>query len=259
MPGLCRAAAIEEHGVCATGAVVCDEFSVTSFSAEMQPFEKQREETLLRFLDQLNTRDAVLNYSQIHGLLYAMACSPEPIKPAEWFELVWLNDDPQFECAADAKRFYELLVELFSSISTEVHGNRFRLEGATSIRNGTPVLADWCDGFLLGHQYLEDVWGAALDELDEDELFIQVDETLDCAVAFVSGEVADLDEEGEFVLAEFVRFQQLLEDYRAIHTRCRDGHSRWSVEQIFAEMEPVSRRALCPCGSGRIFKDCCLH
>ena len=225
----------------------------------MQPFEKQREETLLRFLDQLNTRDAVLNYSQIQGLLYAMACSPEPIKPAEWFELVWLNDDPQFECAADAKRFYELLVELFGSISVDVQRNRFQLDGTANIRDGVIALADWCDGFLLGHQYLEDVWGAALDEFDDDELFIQVDETLDCAVAFVSGEMAEWDDEGEFILAELVRFQQLLEDYRAIHTRCRGGRSRWSVEQLFEEMQPVSAQAECPCGSGRVFRECCLH
>lgn len=225
----------------------------------MQPFEKQREETLLRFLDQLNTRDAVLNYSQIQGLLYAMACSPEPIKPAEWFELVWLNDDPQFECADDAKSFYELLVELFGSISGEVQGNRFQLDGSANIRDGVRTLADWCDGFLLGHQYLEDVWGAALDELDEDELFVQVDETLDCAVAFISCESSDWDDEGEFMLAEIVRFQQLLEDYRSIHLRRRQGCSRWSVEQLFAEMQPVSSQAECPCGSGRVFRECCLH
>jgi uncharacterized protein len=225
----------------------------------MQPFEKQREETLLRFLDQLNVRDAVLNYSQIQGLLYAMACSPEPIKPAEWFELVWLNDDPQFESAADAKRFYELLVELFSSIVIEVKRNCFQLTGTANIQSSAPALVDWCDGFLLGHQYLEDVWSAALDELDEDDLFEQVDATLDCAIAFVSGEMADWDEDSEFMLAEFVRFQQLLEDYRAIHTRCREGRSGWNVERVFVEMQPVAPHNVCPCGSGRLFKDCCLH
>ncbi|HET8709819.1 MAG TPA: UPF0149 family protein, partial [Spongiibacteraceae bacterium] len=112
----------------------------------MQPFEKQCEETLLSFLDQLNTRDAVLNYSQIQGLLYAMACSPEPIKPTEWFELIWLNDDPQFESAADAKRFYELLVELFGSISIDIERNRFRLGVRADVREGGLELADWCDG-----------------------------------------------------------------------------------------------------------------
>ncbi len=225
----------------------------------MQAFEKQREATLLRFLDQLDRRDAVLNYSQIQGLLYAMACSPEPIKPAEWFELVWLNDDPQFENAADAKRFYELLVELFGSISVEVERNRFQLARSVDSDNEASTLADWCDGFLLGHQYLEDVWSAALDELDDDRLFEQVEATIECAISFVSGDMAEWDDDAEFMLAEFVRFQQLLEDYRAIHARCRQGRPRWSVEQVFFDMQPVSQRADCPCGSGRMFKDCCLH
>ncbi len=225
----------------------------------MQYFEKQREETLLRFLDKLNTRDAVLNYPQIQGLLYAMACSPEPIKPTEWFELVWLNDDPQFESSAEAKGFYELLIDLFGSISAEVQRNRFQLGARANIQEDMLALADWCDGFLIGHHYLEDVWSAALDELDDDHLFEQVGATLDCAITFVAGETADCDEDDEFLLTEFVRFQQLLQDYRAIHTRCRHGCSRWSVEQAFADMQPVDGRNACPCGSGRLFKNCCLH
>lgn len=225
----------------------------------MQLLEKQHEETLLRFLDQLNTRDAVLNYSQIQGLLYAMACSPEPIRPAEWFELVWLNDDPQFENATDAKRFYELLVGLFDSIAFEIQRNRFQLNLRADVQEGEVALADWCDGFLLGHQYLEDVWNAALDELDEDELFDQVAATLDCAIAFVAGDMDDGDEDGGFVQAELVRFQQLLEEYRVIHTRCRLASARSRAEQVFAEMEPVEHAADCPCGSGRRFKSCCLH
>ncbi len=227
-------------------------------NAEMQHFEKQREETLLRFLDTLNTRDAVLNYPQIQGLLYAMACSPEPIKPAEWFDLVWLNDDPQFENAAEAKRFYELLVELFGSISTDVQRNRFQLAARANIQGGALALADWCDGFLIGHHYLEDVWNAALDDLDDDELFEQVSATLDCAIAFVADDIADWDD-NELLLAEFVRFQQLLQDYREIHMRCHDERACWSVEQAFIDMLPVDSRAACPCGSGRIFKSCCLH
>lgn len=230
-----------------------------SYSRRMQPFEKQREETLIRFLDQLNTRDAVLNYPQIQGLLYAMACSPEPIKPAEWFELVWLNDDPQFESSAEAKGFYELLVELFGSISAEVQRDRFQLGMRASIQEGALALADWCDGFLLGHHYLEDVWSAALDELDDDDLFEQVGATLDCAIAFIAGDIADWDDDDELLLAEFVRFQQLLQDYRAIHTRCRPGCSRWSIEEVFIDMQPVASHGACPCGSGRLFKNCCLH
>src|SRR5579872_3690470 len=92
----------------------------------MLHFEKQSEEALLDFLNHLNARDAVLNYQQIQGLLYAMVCSPEPIKPAEWFELIWLNDDPQFENPAEAKSFYQLLIELFGSMAEDVHRERYR-------------------------------------------------------------------------------------------------------------------------------------
>jgi yecA family protein len=225
----------------------------------MQYFEKQREETLLRYLDKLKTRDAVLNYPQIQGLLYAMACSPEPIKPAEWFDLVWLNDDPQFENSAEAKGFYELLVDLFGSISAEVQRNRFQLGRRANIQDDALALADWCDGFLIGHHYLEDVWSVALDELDDDQLFEQVGETLDCAIAFVASDIADWDDNDEFLLTEFVRFQQLLQDYRAIHLRCDHDRSSWNVEQAFLDMQPVASCAACPCGSGRLFKDCCLH
>ena len=223
----------------------------------MQYLEKQHEETLLRFLDQLNTRDAVLNYPQIQGLLYAMACSPEPIKPAEWFELVWLNDDPQFDNAHEAKLFYDLLVELFSSIAADVQRDRFQLGVAANVQGVAPALTDWCDGFLLGHHYLEDVWNVALDDLDDDELFEQVGATLDCAIDFVSGDVADWDD--EMLIAEFVRFQQLLHDYREIHTRCRDGHGCYSAEQVFLDMQPVAAADECPCGSGLQFRRCCLH
>ncbi len=225
----------------------------------MQPFEKQREQTLLRFLDQLNTREAVLSYPQIHGLLYAMACSPEPIKPAEWFELVWLNDDPQFDDAADAQRFYHLLIDLFESIRSDVRQGRVRFHSGEHVEPDMDWLIDWSDGFLLGHQYLDEVWHRALDELDDDEPFEQVEDALACAIAFASGAIADASDDSDILQAEFVRFQQVLEDYRSIHKRCEPGQSRWSVEQIFAEMEPVAPEFECPCGSGRLFRQCCLH
>jgi uncharacterized protein YecA (UPF0149 family) len=150
-------------------------------------------------------------------------------------------------------------VELFGSISTEVEHNRFQLGVTADTPSGVFMLADWCDGFLLGHQYLEDVWSAALDELDDDQLFEQIDETLDCAIAFAAGDAVDWDEDIEFALTEFIRFQQLLEDYRDIHTRCRYDRTGLSVEQVFLEMKAVSANTECPCGSGRLFKDCCLH
>jgi uncharacterized protein YecA (UPF0149 family) len=123
------------------------------------------------------------------------------------------------------------------------------------------ALADWCDGFLLGHHYLEDLWAVALDDLDDDHLFEKVGETLDWALTFVEGEIVDwtVDESDELLLTEYLQFQQLLEDYRAVHTLWYQGNWQWNIEQTFSAMQPVARDELCPCGSGRLFMYCCLH
>ena len=60
---------------------------------------------LQNFLHRLG--DAVLDYQRLQGFLFAIACSPEPVKPSEWFELIWLDDEPQFDTEAEAKRFFE--------------------------------------------------------------------------------------------------------------------------------------------------------
>ena len=226
-------------------------------------FEQQNEDALRTMLNGLGARDAVLNYQQIHGLLYAMANSPEPIAASEWFELIWLSDDPQFDDPTEAKTFYRLLLSLFEAIESDVQAARYS-PGTSGLSACTADgLYDWCDGFLMGHQYLEDVWIVALDELNDDQLYEQVDAALDWAMAFVEGVIldGDWDDADDRFLAEHLHFQQLLENYRAARSSfgARGLHLNLSVEKIFHEMQPIEPDERCLCGSGRPFAQCCLH
>jgi yecA family protein len=224
-------------------------------------FEQQSEDALRAMLNGLGTRDAVLNYQQIHGLLYAMANSPEPITASEWFELIWLSDDPQFDDPAEAKTFYRLLLSLFESIERDVRAARYR-PGAAGLNVCTADgLYDWCDGFLMGHHYLEDLWTVALNDLNDDQLYEQIDAALDWAMAFVEGVIldGDGDDADDRFLAEQLHFQQLLENYRAAGSSLSETGLHLSVEKIFQEMQPVALDERCPCGSGRLFAQCCLH
>src|SRR5690606_13370154 len=100
---------------------------VSTYRAEhMQNFEAHRERALLKYLSVLDNRDAVLSYHQIQGLLYAVVCSPEPVRAAEWFELIWLSDDPLFDDMAEAKGFFELLVELHQHIADAAEQDRYQ-------------------------------------------------------------------------------------------------------------------------------------
>jgi uncharacterized protein YecA (UPF0149 family) len=51
----------------------------------------------------------------------------------------------------------------------------------------------------------------------------------------------------------------LLDDYRSVRLLWSDGNWQWDVEQQFVDMQPAARDDQCPCGSGRLFKNCCLH
>jgi uncharacterized protein len=227
----------------------------------MLNFAKQNEQALLRFLNHLSQRDAVLDYQQIQGLLYAMVCSPEPIKPAEWFELIWLNDEPQFDDVVEAKAFYQLLIELSQGIGEAARQERYRPAVGEGDACSVAALAGWCDGFLIGHQYLENLWLVALDDLNDDNLYEQVAATLDWAAAFVEGDIVDwaVDDNDDALVTAYLQFQQLLDDYYAVHRQWFAGDWRWDVEQSFAAMQTVDRADPCPCGSGRPFARCCLH
>lgn len=227
----------------------------------MLNFEKHSEEALLGILVQLGAHDAVLNYQQIQGLLFAMSCSPEPIEPSEWFELIWLNDAPQFDDIGAAKAFYQLLVELFRSIDAEVRGNRYRVGVDAGTSGAAAALSDWCDGFLIGHHYLEQLWDSALVDIDDDDLYEQVDGVLDWAIACASGEIIDRNsaDGDDILLSGHLHFQQLLAAYCGTRQRWLDNGGAWDIDRAFAAMVPAERNEPCPCGSGRLFGNCCLH
>src|SRR5690606_29825647 len=243
----CRAA--WDHGVSASAALPSCAI-LAARDCRMLMFEKQREDALMTYLDSLVRRDAVLSYYQIQGLLFAIACSPEPVRAAEWFELIWLSDSPQFDDASDAKNFFQLLVELSRHIRDGARKGCYRpgvdAQGGISEQG----LADWCDGFLLGHQYLEEIWLVALDDLNDEQIYDQVDEVIECAIAFAAGELQTDRVSEESLLTTYIQFQELLAAYYAVHEEWGQLDRHWDVHDLYEQLEPVGRDEECPCGSG---------
>lgn len=227
----------------------------------MLNFEKHREQALIHMLEDLETRDAVLGYEQIKGLLYAIACSPEPIRPSEWFELIWLDDEPPFEDIDEGKSFFNLLVELSRHISDAAQKALHR-PGVNRFGELSPAaLVAWCEGFLIGHHYLDNLWTIALNDLDDDELFEQVEAAVHWAHVVADGDVIDPTDEvlDDRLLTTQLQFEEWLRSYQSVRERWYLRGYRWDVNHYFEEMQPVAADALCPCGSGRPFRNCCLH
>lgn len=233
----------------------------------MLNFDKEHEQTLCGFLEQLSPREVVLDYAQLQGFLFAMACSPEPIKPAEWFDLIWLSDEPQFDSEDDAREFFRLVVGLSEHVAAAVEQRRYLPFGSTFTLAWIDELADWCDGFLVGHQYLEEVWQVALDTLADEALDEAVGMALGLANTFAdSATNRQLTLAEDFGLADeqlpeaYMMLWGALDSYASVTELCAQG-DQWAfdVEQLFLALEPVGRDDPCGCGSGRPFSQCCLH
>jgi yecA family protein len=229
-------------------------------------FDMTRERTLLDYLQQLEHNDAVLSYYQLQGLLFAMACSPEPIGDAEWFELIWLDDEPQFDDEAEARHFYHLAVSLSVSIKEAASQHSYNPFAETYSGQWQSELSQWCDGFLLAHQYLEDLWVVAIETLSDQLLADDINSVLSLATTFADLEYAQQMsfEEGvaltdEYLPEAYKMLWRVLDSYAGVRQRLAAVDSEFDAEQLFLALESVDRNELCPCGSGEIFARCCLH
>lgn len=229
-------------------------------------FDKEAERKLRSSIGQLRSNESVLSYPQLQGLLFAIACSPEPIKPSEWFDLIWLNDEPQFDNESEAREFYQLVVLMARHVSEMARQRRFLPFSPNYSARWQPDLAEWCDGMLMGHQYLEDVWYIALDDLNDQDLIEEVETAISLATTFADwvGARQMSFEEGmelteDHLPEAYSLFWKVLAAYATAGSIWAEMGWCYDTEQLFLALEGVERGEICPCGSGQIFAKCCLH
>ena len=131
---------------------------------------------LTSFLSASRRPDGTLCFQELQGFLFAVACSPEIIPPSEWLPIINNEKDFGFQNEAEAQRTLEQIIGLNNSINVAV------LERSKEMPQGCTFQADiddnfdesaaisqWCRGFIVGHDWLTDVWDDyLLDEMDGD-------------------------------------------------------------------------------------------
>ncbi len=117
-----------------------------------------------------------LNYHELLGFLFAVACSPEMIQPADWLPVIFNEQDAGYANIAEAERVMQALLELYNQINQEILQGypilparcRPLADTISNIATQAP-LSQWASGFLLGHEWLGEVWDANTpDDLDEE-------------------------------------------------------------------------------------------
>ena len=218
------------------------------------------------------------------GFITAAASCPEPIQPAEWIEQLVITKDktPHFDSEEQLKVFTTNLVtwwnqcgQIFDEGDTIDLPEKIKL---TPKGNPSRALVEFASGYLDGFDWLLDTWEAVLPEENEEahrtlsvlnfifarfineevmadtepELYKQLPDTEGCFEVLPSL-ISGVGMLGQDLAMSEEDFEQLLADDED------EESDSVKAEPYTSAHRTVGRNDLCPCGSGKKFKKCCLH
>ena len=225
--------------------------------------------TLQAFLEDPARPAGTLRYHELQGFLFTVASAPELILPSEWQPIIFADQEVEYASLDEAQEILGQITALYNAINAAVLDAPALLPADCQLRDGVLAnfdddapIAQWSRGFLLGHQWLEELWEDFPDEMVE-----ELDATLMILAFFSSRQMA------EDYLAENGPAEQPFETAAAtIHEAlpravAQYAHMGRSIATVLAGrdadmQEPaqstkVGRNAPCPCGSGKKYKRCC--
>lgn len=150
---------------------------------------------LTRFLADPLRPEGTLRFHEVQGFLFAVACSPELIPPSAWLQAISDEEDLGFEDEAEAQRIMGLIIGLYNDINDSVFersgslppGCGFRADVEDNFDKELPISL-WSRGFMIGHDWLAEVW----DEYLPEELDGEIGSTAMVLSFFSSRELAEL-------------------------------------------------------------------
>lgn len=227
------------------------------------PLNEEEIEQLDRFLleridDDADTEgkdEGVVDVSELDGLFTAIVSGPEVIQPSRWLPAVWGDFEPAWESKNDFESLLSLMIRHMNDIAATLMERPADFEPIfleSEVEGKTYTIVDeWCEGYMRGVALAAELWNAG---------GLQMTILLTPIRAFTSEtgwRAHDLSTDDEI---DNIR--------NAITPNVREIHAYWLThrEDHTPALAParhaaprVGRNDLCPCGSGKKYKKCCLH
>ena len=132
---------------------------------------------LTRFLADPKRPEGTLRFQELQGFLFAVACSPELVPPSAWLPAISDEEDIRFEDEAEAQRIMGRIIGLYNGINDSVFirseslppGCEFHTDIEDNFDEELPI-SQWSRGFMMGHDWLAEVWDEYLPEELDDEV-----------------------------------------------------------------------------------------
>lgn len=226
---------------------------------------------LAKFLAADERPEETLIYPELYGFLFAVCCAPEMTMPSDWMPLIFNAEEAGYADEAEAEMVMSGIMAVYNEVNDTVVSAEVCLPAWLEIISpplenfdDEAPLTFWARGFLLGHDWLSEVWEHYLIEEMEAEFAACL-----MALTFFSGrelaeayanEVGDEPVAIESLAGVTVdRLDMAMASYAQMGRSIYLALQQQAQTPIEREADKVGRNDPCSCGSGKKFKRCCLN
>lgn len=232
--------------------------------------------TLSDFLEASARPTNTMTLPEVRGFLWGIASAPAEIEDEDWLSLIFEGDDANYADDAEGEKITGLLLALLEEQYERIGDDDSELSGSEYHWHDNEdqrwPLTAWCSGLLKAHFWQEDAWNTLLEETEpvktEDGMFDiveEVDSTLSIAALFadIAGAMEDSEESVEVFLASMAEIAEQLPWIMMNYAECgcllSDMLDAEPQEPYRREQPKIGRNDPCFCGSGKKYKNCCIH
>lgn len=205
-------------------------------------------------LEKYGTEHSIVDVAELDGLLTAVLSGPVPVEPETWLVAIWGGTDnvPRWANDREMNRFIDLCFQHLNDIADRLadYPEQFDpLFGTREVEGHEfTVVEEWCFGYLRGVAMTD--WSGLPEQLQPELAAIRLH-----------------GDEANFARLDGFTVAQIEQSIAAIRPAALALHDYWlsRPESVPAPLQPqindgkVGRNDLCPCGSGKKYKQCCLH
>ena len=205
------------------------------------------------YLDKYGADEAILGAAELDGFFAGLACAPNNLVPSEWLPSLWGGEElmPDWETEEEISDFHDALLEEYNLVMEEFIASEY---SALFYNHDEPEAAhffvrDWCNGFLRAATLY-----ATMPEADR-YLFERHTER----VRLYASDTG-IQQLQRLTWQEVEQQQQAMEaDVTALQQHFFQRRVTAAHTPYVSSDPKVGRNDPCPCGSGKKFKQCCLH
>jgi len=220
----------------------------------------------LAFVDNLlmehGNDDSILSMSELDGFFTALVSGPEMVAPSKWYPEIWggAGNEPEWESESQLQKFMGLLMQHMNDVVSALmeYPDRFvALFQVNSQDHSDYIVEDWCFGYMHG---------VVLGNWPE----LSAPQSSWLGVIILHGT------EDNFDILDGMSLEERRQSATEIEPAALKLHQYFLAQRtppIAANTKPkfnnpitpisgapkVGRNEPCPCGSGKKYKQCCLH